>query len=432
MRADLARSMSTARACSDIQAAIIAVLGRIGPDAESPDGDAEFDQWGERLRTLAARRAALLTKASEAREPDQARLARAAWGIRLRMAKLRMRVRMHASAERGLRLVGRGDGRIPGPVGCQAAPLRRQWPTAMAEWARVQSSGADESASDANRLLLQQWDTRGASDRLDGIEKAPLPGYVQFEECRQSELAAAVGRDKVSQGLLLELEPVKIQVILAAFERRLRGHDSDRINLWIGSTIVLLRKPRDSNWLEHWRPICLAAAVYKWYERYLWESLRVRLRPREMSRWSTLLDADNLYIAAGSWEQALARGRAYEAALTSIGLRFSPRLVNAVANAQAGFAPQLEFMAGPVVVRDRIVCLGVALDGRGSTDTTCEHCLGEAEGVHWKFNRPLSSRCVPLGESASARCGGVLLVEGGGHNCGRHPASSTTLWKAPG
>lgn len=75
----------------------------------------------------------------------------------------------------------------------------------------------------------------------------------------------------------------------------------------------------------------------------------------ELSRWSNLLYAGNLCIAAGSWEEAMARHRAYEAALAGFGLHMSPRSAAAVGNIQAGVAPQLEFMAVPVADREDIV-----------------------------------------------------------------------------
>lgn len=45
----------------------------------------------------------------------------------------------------------------------------------------------------------------------------------------------------------------------------------------------------------------------------------------KLSRWSILLWADNLYLAVGNGGEALARGRAYEAALPTIDLGFSHR-----------------------------------------------------------------------------------------------------------
>lgn len=44
-------------------------------------------------------------------------------------------------------------------------------------------------------------------------------------------------------------------------------------------------------------------------------------------------------------------------------------------------APQLDSMAGPVAVRERIVCLGVALGASGSTGAMSEHRLREVEGL---------------------------------------------------
>lgn len=73
---------------------------------------------------------------------------------------------------------GRSDTDPPPPPPAD----RFEWPTAMAEWTMAKWSGAEEGAPDANHLLMQQRETRAASDRPDGINKSPLPTYSQFEE----------------------------------------------------------------------------------------------------------------------------------------------------------------------------------------------------------------------------------------------------------
>lgn len=94
----------------------------------------------------------------------------------------------------------------------------------------------------------------------------------------------------------------------------------------------------------------------------------------------------------------MARGRAYEAALATIGLHFSPRSVEAMGHSPAGAAPQLKLGAGPFAIREHIVCLGVALDVRGSTDAMCEHRPREVQGLRWRWNRQLSFQRVSLEE----------------------------------
>lgn len=51
-------------------------------------------------------------------------------------------------------------------------------------------------------------------------------------------------------------------------------------------------------------------------------------------------------------------------------------------------------------MRERIVCLGVALGERAPSEAMSHHRLKEAAGLWWRCNRQLSSRCLPLKQRA--------------------------------
>lgn len=55
-------------------------------------------------------------------------------------------------------------------------------------------------------------------------------------------------------------------------------------------------------------------------------------------------------------------------------------------------------VAGPVAVKDHIVCLGAVLGDRGSRDTMAAHRLGEVKRLCRRWNRQLSSRHLCLGQ----------------------------------
>lgn len=61
----------------------------------------------------------------------------------------------------------------------------------------------------------------------------------------------------------------------------------------------------------------------------------------ELSQWGLLLWADKLLVVSDTWEQALARCRAYEERLAGIDLKLSPGSLEALANVNVPWAPKM-------------------------------------------------------------------------------------------
>lgn len=98
------------------------------------------------------------------------------------------------------------------------------------------------------------------------------------------------------------------------------------------------------------------------------------------------------FVAVGSWQQALARGRANQAALATLHLHFSPGSVAALANEHARPIPAgARVEAGPVQLHNSLVCLVVATDAGVTTETMISHRLRESEKFSWECSQQRTS-----------------------------------------
>lgn len=91
---------------------------------------------------------------------------------------------------------------------------------------------------------------------------------------------------------------------------------------------------------------------------------------------------------AASWQRAEARGRAFETAVREVGLGISP-------------PDGIHIAADPIHRKNTLVCLGVALDDRGSADAMLAH-RKEAEGAWLKWRTHVVAKQIPLGEQVRA------------------------------
>ena len=99
-------------------------------------------------------------------------------------------------------------------------------------------------------------------------------------------LNAAPGTDEVPPGLLACLSDDVLHKLFVGFKDRVQGIDGELIDDWRSFGAVCIPKASgDLRSLQRWRIICLASALFKWYEIFLFKHLENICRPALLHRW---------------------------------------------------------------------------------------------------------------------------------------------------
>lgn len=125
-------------------------------------------------------------------------------------------------------------------------------------------------------------------------------------------------------------------------------------------------------------------------------------RSSEISQWSLLVWADNLFVLSSSWHGLQHRCRAF----LSLELPLSAKSLQVLPNASTPDPADLSLRAGPLVACGEIQCSGVTLDRVGSTQTMSRaRARVEAVGKVWgRWRRSLASKGVPVQQRVHVFC----------------------------